>query len=95
MPNFAVIDGINVVNKIVADSKAIAEEVTGKTCVEFTESDIVEQGGIYENGKFIGRKPYPSWILENDIWVAPVPYPEEGKAYYWDEPTLKWIKVNP
>ena len=36
MPNFAIIENGIVTNVILADSKAIAEEVTGKTCVEYT-----------------------------------------------------------
>lgn len=37
MPNFAVIENGKVINTILADSKAIAEEATGKTCVEYTD----------------------------------------------------------
>ena len=36
MTDFAVIKDGKVVNTIVADSKAIAEEVTENTCVEYT-----------------------------------------------------------
>jgi hypothetical protein len=44
MGNFAVIKNGIVLNTIVAESKAIAEEVTGLTCVEYT----------YENPACIG-----------------------------------------
>ena len=36
MPNFAVINNGKVSNVIFADTKEIAEEVIGKTCVEYT-----------------------------------------------------------
>jgi len=50
MANFAVIkDGI-IENCIVADSLAIAEEVTEATCIEYTVPQI---GGTYVDGKFI------------------------------------------
>lgn len=41
---------------------------------------------------FIAPKPYPSWLLNtNDYkWTAPVPYPNDGKLYFWDESTLSW-----
>lgn len=39
MANFAVIENGKVLNTILAESKAIAEEVTGKTCVEFTDAN--------------------------------------------------------
>jgi hypothetical protein len=39
MGNFAVIENGKVTNTILADSKVIAEEVTGKTCVEYNNSN--------------------------------------------------------
>lgn len=44
-------------------------------------------------GAFIPQKPYPSWLLNTATyqWQAPVPYPDDGKNYYWDEATLSWI----
>jgi hypothetical protein len=66
MANFAVLDGENVLNTILADSKTIAEEVTGKTCVEFT-TERAEAGGTYVGGVFIPRKPYASWVLKNQM----------------------------
>ena len=44
---------------------------------------------------FIPPKPYPSWSLNTQtcLWEAPVPYPDDGKAYYWDEATLSWMPV--
>lgn len=49
------------------------------------------------NGAFIPRKPYPSWIINTNTyqWEAPVPYPTDGKVYYWDETTLSWKLVEP
>ena len=42
MANFAVINGDIVENIIVADTKEIAEEATGKTCVEYnTENPAI------------------------------------------------------
>lgn len=51
MANFAVIEGENVINTIVADSKEIAERVTGKTCIKYT-NEPAEIGGTYINGIF-------------------------------------------
>ena len=41
------------------------------------------------------RKPYPSWIgdLTTMSWQPPVPYPQDGKYYRWDEPTINWVEV--
>ena len=45
------------------------------------------------NGAFIPPKPYPSWLLNTNTfqWQAPVPYPNDGKDYYWDEATQSWV----
>lgn len=42
---------------------------------------------------FIPPKPYPSWVLDENIcdWVAPVAKPDDGQLYRWDEPTLSWV----
>ena len=42
------------------------------------------------------RKPYPSWIgdLSTMSWQPPVPYPQDGKYYRWDESIINWIEVN-
>jgi hypothetical protein len=44
---------------------------------------------------FIPPKPYPSWLLNTETcnWEAPVPYPNDGKSYVWDESTLSWVEV--
>jgi hypothetical protein len=44
---------------------------------------------------FVPPKPYPSWILNETtgLWDAPVPYPNDGKRYEWDEDTQSWVEV--
>ena len=48
---------------------------------------------VQPNGAFIPPKPYPSWLLNTNTyqWEAPVPYPEDGKLYVWDEQTQSWV----
>ena len=96
MPNFAIVEDGVVINTVLADSKAIAEEVTGKTCIAFTAANPAEPGGTYANNKFTKRKPYPSWVTDGDYgWQAPVAYPEpqgDGTGLYtWDESKLDWV----
>ena len=45
---------------------------------------------------FIGPKPYPSWLLNEDscLWEPPVAYPTDGKQYTWDEDTTSWVEVE-
>ena len=42
---------------------------------------------------FIPPKPFASWSLNEDtcIWEAPMPQPNDGRFYYWDEETVSWI----
>lgn len=52
MANYAVIkDGI-VTNVIIAESKEIAESVTGLTCVEYTAENPASIGWIYNGSDF-------------------------------------------
>jgi hypothetical protein len=45
---------------------------------------------------FIAPQPYPSWLLDEDtcLWDAPVPRPQDGENYWWDEDTLSWVLVE-
>ena len=44
---------------------------------------------------FIPPQPYTSWVLNEDtcLWEAPVPYPEDGNMYAWDEEAGEWQEV--
>jgi hypothetical protein len=95
MGNFAIIEDRKVTNIIVADSKAIAEEVTGKTCVEFT-NEYVAIDTSYEDGVFIQPKPFLSWVLNSaKQWEAPISKPSYDKenpvTYVWDESVTNWV----
>jgi hypothetical protein len=47
------------------------------------------------NEVFYAPQPYPSWTLDADWnWQAPVPYPNDGHIYRWDEDTLSWVRVD-
>ena len=55
-------------------------------------------GYIYDAtlDEFIPPKPYPSWLLNTQTcqWEAPIPYPNDGKNYRWDEPTQSWVLLE-
>ena len=42
------------------------------------------------------RKPYASWVgdYETMSWNPPIQYPDDGKNYYWDEPTTSWVEMT-
>ena len=45
---------------------------------------------------FMPPKPYESWSLnvETASWVAPIPKPEDGQNYIWDEESTSWTLVE-
>ena len=52
-------------------------------------------GDTYDEslGAFIQPKPFTSWVLNEEtcLWGAPVPYPDDGKSYVWNEETQAWV----
>jgi hypothetical protein len=44
---------------------------------------------------FIPPQPFASWILTEETaqWEAPIPYPEDGLIYSWNEDELDWEAV--
>lgn len=55
-------------------------------------------GGTYDAVKdaFIPPKPYESWTLNEStcLWEAPVPMPDDGAVYLWDEQNASWFVPN-
>jgi len=43
---------------------------------------------------FITPQPYPSWVRSGSFWNAPIPMPEDGKMYSWDEEAGNWIEIQ-
>jgi len=47
-----------------------------------------------DHNKFINKKLYDSWVLNETtfIYEAPVEMPSEGE-YYWNEEDEEWVEV--
>lgn len=45
---------------------------------------------------FIPPQPYPSWTLQEGscLWEAPIPRPDDGAFYRWNEDSISWEKSN-
>jgi len=54
-------------------------------------------GYTYDQNRdaFIPPQLYPSWTLNEATcnWEAPVPMPNDGNSYTWDESTLSWVII--
>jgi hypothetical protein len=51
-------------------------------------------GSTYDKVRdaFIPPKVFDSWVLNEEtcLWESPVPYPNDGKIYFWNEEHLAW-----
>ena len=58
------------------------------------------KGYLYDEDRdaFIPPKPegLDSWILNGDscLWEAPIPYPDDGQGYLWNEETQSWDLIT-
>jgi len=45
---------------------------------------------------FVPPKPFNSWLLNTNTaqWEPPIPYPNDGKNYYWNEETQSWVEMT-
>ena len=41
---------------------------------------------------FYSPQPFDSWSLDEDTcqWEAPIPHPDDGNKYIWNESTVSW-----
>lgn len=95
MKNFIILSENKIVNIIVAESKEIAESITGLSAMEQLPNTGGNIGDIWEDsyGKFRPEFPmYLGWKFDYDLWrfEPPVPYPSDGNAYLWDNTNLNW-----
>ena len=49
-----------------------------------------------ERDAFIPKKPYSSWLLNEEScqWESPIPYPQDGNKYTWNETIKNWEIVT-
>lgn len=43
--------------------------------------------------EIISTRPFPSWNLIDMGWEPPVPRPNDGQEYYWNEELLAWEPI--
>jgi len=82
--------------------KANPQRYPGTWVETFLDGDdpklMASPGYTYDADRdaFIPPKPFESWLLNEDtcLWEAPVPYPEDGGVYNWDEETISWDLIS-
>lgn len=45
---------------------------------------------------FIAPKPYSAWILNEETcqWEPPIPFPDDGNDYFWNDYTNNWEQLD-
>jgi hypothetical protein len=85
----------NIVVQVIEGSAEWANSKLKGTWIDINGHQI-SIGYIYisEQNTFIQPKPFNSWALINNVWVAPEPYPNDGNYYLWNEQELAWEIFN-
>ena len=96
MKNYAKINSENIVDSVIVSTESYLKELNG-TFVEITDATgWAGPGSLYSSTqeKFLGIKPFESWLLnEEDFeWEAPKPKPATGK-WVWEESEQEWVEV--
>jgi hypothetical protein len=85
-------EGINWCKEFFNGGEWVETWVDGGTRINYGS-----EGYVYDpiNDWFLPPQPYPSWHLDESkkYWDAPVPYPNDGHNYQWDEQTLSWVET--
>ena len=99
MAHFAKINQKREVTQVIVAKEAYVEKLPGTWIqTSYTGEFRKNYAGIgytydYMRDAFIPPKPFASWVLNEDTcrWDAPIPYPNDGQRYTWDEASLNWI----
>lgn len=74
----------------------------GQKCVRTSYNGTIRKnyagiGYTYDEARdaFIPPQPFASWVLNDETcqWEAPIPYPQDGVVYSWDEELGDWTAV--
>lgn len=59
-------------------------------------TDKIQVGGEYDGTKFWRKKPFESWVKNEELneWLPPIDYPADGKTYIWNEEIPGWQLVT-
>ena len=106
MAHFAELDENNIVTRVLVTNNACPNEGydwlidnLGGTWIQTSYNATIRfnyagVGFTYDADRdaFISPKPYASWLLVEETcqWEAPVPYPDDGLIYSWNEELTDW-----
>lgn len=98
MSYFCKIENNIVSEVIVADIGFISDGHAGNPQDWIENNDFVAIGYNFDEKSkvFYPPQPFANWVLDKSTWkwVAPIPYPNDEKPYYWDEKTNNWEPIT-
>ena len=101
MSYYAKIEGGLVTQVVASDETSIAK--SEGTWVEYKKDGSIRKnpasiGGRYSSDKdaFYPNCPYNSWTLNEETYKydPPVPHPNDGEKYVWNEGAINWQKIS-
>jgi hypothetical protein len=90
MNKYAIIQDSVVVNYIEYESQPTNPPIGFEEGTIAILNNEIGVGYTYKNGVFTASKPYPSWVLIDNRWQAPIPCPKD-KLCFWNEETQSWV----
>ena len=114
MAHYAFLDENNIVTDVIvgrnedevvdgiSDWEAAYGESRGQRCVRTSYNANIR--GLYagigysyneEEDIFVAPQPYPSWVRDGSTWQPPTSYPQDGKIYEWNEEHQEWVVFTP
>jgi hypothetical protein len=111
MAHYAFLDENNIVTEVITgidetdlieglDTETWYGNFRGQTCKRTSYNNNMR--GIYagigyyyneEEDIFVAPQPYPSWTRNGSLWEAPTPMPVNEQLYRWVEEDLNWQLV--
>ena len=91
MKNMAVMNSDGVVENIIVCDDLQQDT---DTLIEYTSANPATIGGDRVDGYFYPPQPFPSWTRHEGEWLPPVPMPNDGQLWRWDEDDQRWNPVT-
>ena len=90
MKLFALLDQDNkVINTSIAE-----DDWQEENWIEYSSDNPACIGGDYVDGYFYWPRPFASWTRNQGVWEAPIPMPNNGKFYFWNEELGAWVEAE-
>jgi len=61
-----------------------------------TDEEIAEKQQFMKDAWNNNPNSFESWVFNEEkcIFISPIPYPNDGKFYRWDESLTNWVEVT-